>query len=251
MGGHAFSLKYHCPRLAPSLYNEVATRLLKQLQDLFIHAVVPPSAPEKTSFGDVDAIVCLSREADEPDLRNMKDRVKMKMGAVAAGVNKNGVLFLLRVLDGTMALSAPAFVQLDIQLCDAASQLPWTIFTIAYGDLINILKVGLYRSGLSLRPSGLFVRVPPSPEELQATAPTAANGRLLFLSNDVDAVLTFLDLDTLKYHTGFATMDELYGYAAGAKFFDAGTFADIVAGGGRDKRPNWVRFAREWLPQHH
>jgi hypothetical protein len=69
MGGNAFISVLgpaSFPRLPPTVYNALKARLSPILEQLYVHVGVPPEAPEKESYGDLDTVVCLPRQQPTP-----------------------------------------------------------------------------------------------------------------------------------------------------------------------------------------
>jgi hypothetical protein len=65
MGGNAFTSVLgptSFPRLPPAVYDALKARILPILEELYVHVRVPPEAPEKESYGDLDIVVCSPRQ---------------------------------------------------------------------------------------------------------------------------------------------------------------------------------------------
>lgn len=124
-------------------------------------------------------------------------------------------------LDGIIINAMQKHFEVDVKLCDAPSQLAWSAFRFAHGDLFPILKVGLQPYDFALRDSGLFGRIP-------EIARLGSPGSVFFLSNDVRAILEFLGLDYDQYERGFANVEELFKYATSSLLFSR-AYHDSVA----------------------
>ncbi|KAK7530438.1 hypothetical protein JOL62DRAFT_587573 [Phyllosticta paracitricarpa] len=248
MGGSTFAPSLHCPRMPRPQYLAVKRHFTSRLEQLFHHVAVSTEAPEKCDYGDVDFLVCRPKVSvlTGTCLEVVKGRLQREMGAVEA-----------RLLDGVLSLGCPMpgvargggemgarvkeeerekeeFVQLDIQLCHAPSHLAYMLFAHAHGDLFGFLKTGVRPFGLSLRPSGLWVRVADA-EQQQETGGKLTNGcvssdaqerhdPLFFLSNDVDAILKFLGLSKRKWEQPFDSLQDVFEYAVSARWFSKRDF---------------------------
>ncbi|KAK3064782.1 hypothetical protein LTS18_003997 [Coniosporium uncinatum] len=187
--------------------------LQKLLRDFFEHVVVPPQAPEKKDFGDVDMLVCgpkarlqeLLAQARAEELRPpCKDRrlpLKVLQDEIVEHLNAGGhvyrdhndVLFLHVEIpcyvetqrnNSGMLIHCVAddrqneidcdvvptseqlhnggiekLCQLDLQLIDAPTQLPWYSFTSSHDDLSTIVRDAARPYGVYFKPSGLFVDI--------------------------------------------------------------------------------------------
>ncbi|KAK7515755.1 hypothetical protein IWZ03DRAFT_407257 [Phyllosticta citriasiana] len=252
MGGSTFAPSLHCPRMPLPQYLAVKCHFTSRLEQLFHHVAVATEAPEKRDYGDVDFLVCRPKGSvlTGTCLEDVKGQLQREMGAVEA-----------RLLDGVLVLGCPMpdvasggemgarvkeeerekkeFVQLDIQLCHAPSHLAYMLFAHAHGDLFGFLKTGVRPFGLSLRPSGLWVRVADA-EQQQETGGKLTNGNLtngwgssdarerhdplFFLSNDVDAILKFLGLSKRKWEQPFDSLQDVFEYAVSARWFSKRDF---------------------------
>ncbi|KAK7537230.1 uncharacterized protein J3D65DRAFT_677235 [Phyllosticta citribraziliensis] len=247
MGGTTFAPTLHCPRMPPPQYAAVKAHFATRLRALFHHVAVGREAPEKRDYGDVDYVVSRPKGSVRTGacVLDVKDRVERALGAVRGRVVE-GMLFLACPMPGVAWCGGGGggakkkgeeekkedFVQLDIILCPSPSLLEYVLFTRSHGDLFGFLKTGVRPFGLSLRPSGLWVRVA---EQQDGGGKLLANGcgsaeanggneGLLFLSSDVDAILQFLCLDKRKWDQGFERLQDVFEYAVSARWFSKRDF---------------------------
>ncbi|KAK8155014.1 hypothetical protein BKA80DRAFT_304433 [Phyllosticta citrichinensis] len=266
MGGHAFAPSIHCPRMPPPQYAAVKAHFALRLRTLFHDVAVGTEAPEKRDYGDVDYVV--SRPTGSvrtgASAQDVQGRVERALGAVRGRVI-HGILFLACPMPGVACYGGGGgcgaakkkkregeeeveeekereeFVQLDIVLCPSPSLLAYTLFTRSHGDLFSFLKTGVRPFGLSLRPSGLWVRVAADAKQQESGGKLlSANGcggggsddahrgggneGLLFLSSDVGAILQFLRLDKRKWDQGFERLQDVFEYAVSARWFSKRDF---------------------------
>ena len=117
----------------------------------------------------------------------------------------------------------------------------------SYGDSWHIIGVCITRFGLVINDRGLYLRV----KEIGATHRKRS---LLFLTDNEGAMMIFLGLDAERYGNGFQTLDEIFRWATGSRFFRRRFFEKEVVGEKerrmREKRVMYGRFALEWLPKH-
>ncbi|KAF2427695.1 hypothetical protein EJ08DRAFT_572074, partial [Tothia fuscella] len=220
---------------------------IQQLRGIFEHVAIPPHVSDKLDHGDFDTIVCGPKGnlASLPDLKSLQAILQSSyLTTITHSTEAN-----------THATRRPShsqkrFVQVDVQLYDAPSQFEWKVFSYAYGDLYNILKIGVQPFGFTLRPSGLFLRI----AEIDAINKDASP---VFLTNDVQLVLEFFGLDFQRYNQGFDNLEELFGYATSSHLFSRLQFslqnASLKPGTSpskRSKRASWVQFTEQWLPSH-
>ena len=68
MGGNAFSERLPTavfPRMPPAFYNSIKARIIPRLEDLYHLVTVPPEAPGKLDYGDLDIVVCQPKNVKE------------------------------------------------------------------------------------------------------------------------------------------------------------------------------------------
>jgi hypothetical protein len=68
MGGNAFSEQLPTavfPRMSPAFYNSLKARIVPRLEALYHLVAVPPEAPGKLDYGDLDIVVCQPKNIKE------------------------------------------------------------------------------------------------------------------------------------------------------------------------------------------
>ena len=68
MGGNAFSERLPTavfPRMPPAFYNSLKARIVPRLEALYHLVAVPPEAPGKLDYGDLDIVVCQPKNIKE------------------------------------------------------------------------------------------------------------------------------------------------------------------------------------------
>lgn len=68
MGGNAFSERLPTavfPRMSPAFYNSLKARIMPRLEALYHLVAVPPEAPGKLDYGDLDVVVCQPKKIQE------------------------------------------------------------------------------------------------------------------------------------------------------------------------------------------
>ncbi|KAK8204835.1 hypothetical protein IWZ01DRAFT_529785 [Phyllosticta capitalensis] len=265
MGGNAFLNRRYPPMAFPRMptpqYNRVKAHVTERLLGLFHHAGVGIEAPEKFDHGDVDFVVCRPRapKLQGALLPDCKELIEKSLGARFGRFGNQGALFLAIPMSkaaGDEDADAPEgdavdesqgdegevrqqdYVQIDIVMCAAPSLVPYALFNVSYGDLADFLKTGTRPFGLSFRHSGLWMRVPGTDEtDVGDGGSSNGNGHprptlerekksLIFLSNDVDAILSFLGLDPGKWKEGFASLEEIFEFAVSSKWFSRDHFGE-------------------------
>ena len=171
MGGNAFT-NLNTPRLDPVQYNLARQAAISVLRGYFPVVQVPPEAPEKTDFGDVDVLVAgAGREVTVGDISNA-------LKAVAHTTTKFPASFAVP-LEGV----DNAYAQIDIET-SCAQLVPWLLWLKSYGDLTIVLG-SLHRDlGLTISHTGLYLRI----EELEKSSRKAS---MLKLTNNPAKAMEF------------------------------------------------------------
>jgi hypothetical protein len=257
MGGHAFSFPkedrsaaapegpdgpqiipgLYCPRVPSPVYFAVRALVLNKLGAIFHKVVVPFEHPEKESFGDIDLLVCAFKgnSLQKNTIKDLEADIAQALGATRSRCNNIGVgYFALPVPKDIIALAGlesqgnerlyqlgskdEYWVQIDIEVVDAPSQLEWTIFQTSHCTFRNILKYGLRPAGFVFMNNGLYIRVP-GPDRLKRFGKKSPKTPLVFLSNDVGEILDYLRLSATAYGNLFDTMEDYWNYATSARHF--------------------------------
>ena len=196
--------------------------------------VVPPEAPEKSDHGDIDVLV------DEPLFRFTGQDLAKELGAEARMKAGATNCFALRISG-----DSDNFFQLDVHQCKKGC-FEWESVIYSYGDIWRIIGSTVTRFGLAINDSGLHARI----EEVEATH---RKDSLLLLTGNPHEMMEFLGLDVARYKRGFATLDEIFGWATSMPLFPKKLFEKENVSEkerrAREKRPMYWQFVTEWLPQ--
>ena len=239
MGGKAFSsgpAPLFTPRIPPELYYSLRDHYISLLSTYYVQAATPVEAPCKTSYGDIDVLVSQPK---------------------SISINTNT---LAKALDAVRSSSTPGsptasfavpypglqdtYVQLDIHVCPPGL-FEWQLFHQSHGDLWNLLGTTIRPLGLTANDVGLHVRVPEIEEVNRKRG-------MLFLTSEPDRVLDFLGLDRDKYQKLFESVEALYQFVLGCRWFNGETYvrAELKANDRKRmaQRELYRRFVDEWLP---
>ncbi|KDQ09933.1 hypothetical protein BOTBODRAFT_36745 [Botryobasidium botryosum FD-172 SS1] len=225
MGGHAF--KSHAgitfPRMQPPTYLALKQHCVSRLRKLYLHVVVPPEAPEKATYGDLDLIVAIPLDGPESGV-NVRDSVGAALGAELS-FSENAHLGNFALALSTIAVDADSadsgddgghgdsfglgegvYAQVDVRQCEL-DELGMALLMSSYGDMGMIMSLLFRLHGLHLGTKGLKLKTP------QGTLP---------LSTDAQAILAFLGLSPEPY-TGedhvFRTRASAFDWIATSPFF--------------------------------
>ncbi|KZL71762.1 hypothetical protein CI238_02446 [Colletotrichum incanum] len=108
------------------------------------------------------------------------------------------------------------YIQVDITICDSLQQMQWTLFKHAHGDLWSILGTIIKPYTLTADGHALFLRNP----DIEKFEKYKSMARVC-LTRDPVEILIFLGLDVARYSEPFASLQEMYEYAASCRFFCA------------------------------
>lgn len=133
------------------------------------------------------------------------EQLKRALKAVAKTSHKP-ISFAVPLSDESKSSCA----QIDVQVTDSG-YLPWEIWMSAYGDLSQIIALLLHPLGLRMTNKGLLLKI-----KLSTLEPSP-----IFLIKDPVKVRKFLGLNEEEYQRGYQTMEDLYEWCAGGKFFRA------------------------------
>lgn len=238
MGGKIFAhLKppLSTPRMPPALYTSLRSQYLSLLSALYTQVGTPIEAPEKPSYGDIDILVA------DPISPPPSTSLSTALGAKAS---------LTAPASPATSYAVPhpelpnAYVQLDVHVCEP-STFAWELFHHSHGDLWNILGSTIRIFGLTANNVGLQLRIP----EIDTLDRRQS---LLHLTSDADAVLDFLRLDRRGRWRAFASVEELFAYAASTRFFRKEAYVrDTLKANDRKRmaqRELYRRFVEEWVP---
>ena len=204
MGGNALSVT--AVRLTKSNFERVARDCVAKL-----HAALPacriaaiPAYGSKADFGDLDILVSL------PGFD--VNRAAAAIGAVEVVPNGPTTSMGILVREHLGAVAGNVF---QVDLIESTEE----AFDFAYAyssfnDLGNLIGRTAHRSGLVHRHDGLFYYM--------------RNGSHKFaeicLTRDYDEALRFLGYDPARFHQGFDTLEQIFEYVSGSKYFNRDIF---------------------------
>lgn len=161
------------------------------------------------------------------------------------------------------------YAQVDLEFIPS-QRFGWFTFYASYGDVAAMLGYILRKDGMgfTINDAGLWLRLPEldSTKDLSYVQNLAERDGMIHLSSSPEAVMKFMGLDVEVYEQGFSTLDELYTWVATSRFIDLprsrksddrdqheddglGHLSEYKAKQKRN-RPVFMRFVKDWLPQH-
>jgi hypothetical protein len=192
MGGSAFP-NLNISRIASSTLPGLLSHITTLLSPYYkIHS--PPSAPGKTSHGDLDLL--LLPVTTPPELKPL-------LSAIASTKTRNSPTTSFAVpFPFALSPDPGALFQLDIHVCHSQQDLEWTLFQHSYGDFWNIVGTMARRVGLKIDDKGLHLRM----EE----------GKTLLLTQKPEEVLEFFGFEELG---GWGELEDMFKFLRGCRFF--------------------------------
>ncbi|KAJ7716823.1 hypothetical protein DFH07DRAFT_934130 [Mycena maculata] len=234
MGGSAFSATLHpsaFPRMPPTVYRALRSRLAPRLQTLYAIVSTPAEAPEKDDHGDVDflvsephsSIVSEVPHTDVQSLFNAKYVVPApgnRTSSYAIPVERGEWAALGHVADEEARRKATAaegenqdnsiYYQVDVHVCTDKAEWERIQFFHGYGDLGMIMGLVARNKGLHLGSKGLKISHPPRPP--------------FELSESMDEILEYMGLSMAHWKAGFQTKKEVFEWVATSSLFDVARF---------------------------
>lgn len=209
MGGKAFNPSLRTPRMPPETYHALLSKYISILSEHYVHVGSPREAPEKTSHGDIDILVCTPIQNPPPDTATLT-KILHATKSIAA---KPATMFAVPYPpDLPSDEEGDNHIQLDIQRCGTVDKFNWMLFFNSLGDFWNILGTALRRYGLTANDRGLHLRV----REIEAENKQHA---LILLTSDPGDVLEFLGLDAKEFNKGWSTLEGMFVFLAQHHFF--------------------------------
>ncbi|KAI9791903.1 MAG: hypothetical protein M1835_008202 [Candelina submexicana] len=256
MGGSAFAVPkpgeppLKIRRLPINIYESLCQSYSDRLSTLYERVAIPRSAPEKTSHGDLDIIVCSAK------YQFSVEDLAAKLGALryihcARNPTTNFAIplgdSLQSGIDSSSEIEADTqCFQLDVEVCTPET-FDWEVFHKAYGDLWNILGTSIRPVGLTVNHTGLHLRIP----QIEAKD---RKGSLLFLTNAPADILAFLGLSQETYEARFKSVEDLFRFAISGRFFRRGSYLkEGLKSNDRQRlkqREIFRRFVEKYLPAH-
>lgn len=222
------------------IYYSLRDRYLNILSKHYIRIATPVEAPSKSSFGDIDILVS---EPRPPHPTSPPD-------SLSNILSTDKVITTPKSATSSFAVPYPnlagKYVQLDVHVCPP-STFDWQVFHQSHGDLWNLLGTTIRPFGLTANDAGLHLRIPEI-EELNRKR------SMIFLTCEPNDVLSLLGLDTETYSTPFESVEAMYEYVVGCRFFRGETYVrgDLKANDRKRlaQRELFRRFVDIWLPQN-
>ena len=218
MGGKAFNPEnLLTPRMPPSIYHAVKSRITAILHQHFRHADSPIDGPGKTDFGDIDILVF---DPIDPrlatDYAGLASIVGAKQWKRIPGNDTVNFAVPYPPSSPRDKAEEEKFIQLDICIVNNLSKFHWLLFLHAHGDLFMVLGQSLRRFGFSLTPSGFHLHIP----EIEGQNKGLSRVKI---TDEPKLVLGYLGLDEEVFYKGaFGEWDDMLGYAASSRFLDLG-----------------------------
>jgi hypothetical protein len=232
MGGSAFAnepCRLYTPRMPPQAYARIRDACQHLLQQHYALVATPIEAPAKIDHGDIDILVAEALSSQPPcGVLPLTEHLSAVLGAtksIAVQGNPTVSLALRWPSDVPCHSKRPppvelgedstiyeVYVQVDVHVCTDPADFHWTLFHHAHGDLWNLLGSSIRRYGLTVNNRGLHLRIP----ELEDVNRKRS---LVFLTCEPQAILDFLGLSHERYWSPFASVEEMFAYAAGHRFF--------------------------------
>lgn len=238
MGGKAFTsgpTPLFTPRMPPELYYSLRDHYVSLLSNYYTQAASPIEAPCKASYGDIDVLV------SQPKSISINANTLAKALNAVRGFSTTG--------SPTASFAVPypglqdTHVQLDVHVCPPGL-FEWQLFHQSHGDLWNLLGTTIRPVGLTANDVGLHLRIPEIEEVNRKRG-------MLFLTSEPDQVLDFLGLDRDRYEKPFESVEALYLFVLGCRWFSSETYvrAELKANDRKRmaQRELYRRFVDEWL----
>jgi len=233
MGGNAFSERIPTavfPRMSPSFYNSLKARVVLRLEALYHLVTVPPEAPGKLDYGDLDIVVCQPKEVKEnvplSECVTFAE-IEQALGSVhsiplpgdrtsnfAVPIQQDEVQHFAvdheAVEEGKLDL-AQLYIQIDLHFCEDVDSWKSRVLFQSYGELGMILGMMAKMVGLTWTCGGLklfryrtYIPDPPCTR----------------LTTSHLETFEFFGLDREVHERGFTTAQEVFSWVATSRFFD-------------------------------
>ncbi|MCJ1305321.1 hypothetical protein MMC08_008135 [Hypocenomyce scalaris] len=237
MGGRAFSHlnpPLSTPRMPPTVYTTLRDKYVTLLSTIYKQVGTPLEAPEKASYGDIDILVASPLVPVPPPVLSTALAAKTSFTTPGSPTTSYAVPY---------PESQDAYVQLDIHICQPET-FAFELFHQSHGDFWNIIGTTIRPFGLTANNVGLHLRVP----EIETLDRKQS---MLLLTSDPDATLDFLGLDRCRRWRPFESVEELFEYAVGTRFFRKEAYVRTTLKANDRKRMAqrelYRRFVEEWV----
>jgi len=233
MGGNAFSERLPnavFPRMSPAFYNSLKARILPRLAALYHLVAVPPEAPGKIDYGDLDIAVCQPKNVREGiplsecvtfaeieealgsahSLPLPGDRTSNFAIPIQPDEVQHFVIDQEAAREGRLDL-AQLYIQIDLHFCEDAENWRSHILFQSYGELGMILGRLARTVGLTWTVSGM---------KLFQYATYIPDPPCIRLTTSHLEIFEFLGLTREDHERGFATAQEVFDWVTTCRFFD-------------------------------
>jgi len=179
MGGNAFSERLPTavfPRMSSAFYNSLKARILPRIENLYHLVAVPPEAPGKLDYGDLDIVVCQPKNIKEgiplSECVSFAE-IEQALGSVhsitlsgdrtsnfAIPIQQDEVQHFAvdqeALREGKLDLTQ-LYIQIDLHFCEDIENWKSQILFQSYGELGMILGMMAKTVGLTWTVGGLKV----------------------------------------------------------------------------------------------
>ena len=250
MGGNAFSERLPTavfPRMSPAFYNSLKARIVPRLEALYHLVTVPPEAPGKLDYGDLDIVVCRPKEIKENTPLSecvTFAEIEQALGSVhslplpgdrtsnfAIPIQQDEVqLFAVdheAVEEGKLDL-AQLYIQIDLHFCEDVDNWKSHILFQSYGELGMILGMMAKTVGLTWTCGGLKVSGSATSISLTELLDLQLFRYRTYIPDPPYTRLTTSHLETFEFfgldpdvhERGFTTAQEVFSWVATSRFFN-------------------------------
>ena len=229
MGGSAFNMAAHgfvTSRMDVAQYQTLSNLVLPLVRLYFCNVAVPPEAPGKTSYGDLDIFV-------SKPLNLHHHEAILQLCTNALGTRCKRFIYSVGTSNIAVELDGEMF-QVDVHVVERKEIWDIDFWMHSYGDTGMIVSSILKNWKLRLSASrGLWVEIAECPS------------KPFVLSLDMERIATFVGLDWRRYQEGFHTTADLFQWIEGVTL--DGKRVGVKAKGklekkSHDDRPMWFAF---------
>ncbi|KAJ3208435.1 hypothetical protein HDU67_006722 [Dinochytrium kinnereticum] len=235
MGGNAITSSQRIPR---SEYESFKQAVICDVKELFTLVDVPREMPNKESFGDLDVVVQAPKSL-----------------TTATPTISSAVAYLATKWESKQIIQGSAVISMEyknhqVDLIPAKGGhdgFRMTVDFMSFGDLGTLIGMICKRLGLKFGLHGLECPIAIAQEkktqETLHSNDAEKPGEIILgwitLSKSMRPILTYLDLDPIKWTEGFNDDNEVFDFIAASKFYNPHHFAnknDTIANSSLRKR---------------
>lgn len=257
--------------MPPEVYFYVREQCHEILSKFYTHICTPIEAPEKTSYGDIDILVCGPLSSPPTPISDISIALGAKSAKIPPPSTNLPANFAVpwpstedvpethnkkstqstdsEVLGGA---DHDRFIQVDLETTPDYATFRFLSFTHAHSGFFTLLGNPLRKAGLVLNHFSLSLRIP-SIEAVHRRNSTIP------LTTDPEEILQFLGLDNERYWHVFASVEGMFEYAASCRLFttkrqnqDPGSEEEPKIRHRtrhNHRRPLYVKWRTEFLPR--